>query len=301
MKKKKIIVNAITGIRIVGTFLLPILYSVLSIPAFLVSIGLILTTDFIDGKLARKWEVSTLGGSYLDMSADKLFGFALLSILSFMYPVMVIPLLCEVGITTANLIKMKKGGVLKSSELGRGKTVALGFSMFTLFLTGLSPEFAHDLTNVKIDSSAFYDIFAFIGDKISFLGNFINDVLKNFGNNMDNITDLVANFVLNLPKNTVDFVTENKEVVESVAASVAITSEAFVAGDYTIKTIKTPNKETANKVKISKLLTNKKFLEDILFNEEFYKENKDKSIDYILNHEKVKKLIKSEHLDVDKS
>lgn len=300
MKKKKIIVNAITGVRIVGTFLLPLLYSVLSIPAFLVSIGLILTTDFIDGKLARKWEVSTLGGSYLDMSADKLFGFALLSVLSFMYPVMVIPLLCEVGITTANLIKMKKGGVLKSSELGRAKTVALGFSMFTLFLTGLSPEFAHTLTNVKIDSSTFYDILAFVGDKVSFLGDYINNILKNFGNNMDNITDLVANFVLNLPKNSVDFVTENKDVVESVAASVAITSEAFVAGDYTIKTIKTPNKETTNKIKISKLLMNKKFLEEILFNEEFYKENKNKSIDDILNHEKVKKLIKSEHLDVDK-
>ena len=57
--------------------------SVLSIPAFLVSIGLILTTDFIDGKLARKWEVSTLGGSYLDMSADKLFGLSILIVLSF--------------------------------------------------------------------------------------------------------------------------------------------------------------------------------------------------------------------------
>lgn len=300
MRKKKIIVNAITGVRIVGMFLLPLLYTVLSLPAFLVSIGLILTTDFIDGKLARKWEVSTLGGSYLDMSADKLFGFALLSVLSFMYPVMVIPLLCELGITTANLIKMKKGGVLKSSELGRAKTFALGLSMFTLFLTGLSPEFAHNLTSVKIDSSLYYDMLVYVGDKISFLGNGISDCLKDFGNNLDNAIDIAANFVLNIPKNTVDFVTENKEVVESVAASVAITSEAFVAGDYTIKTIKTPNKETTNKIKISKLLMNKKFLEEILFNEEFYKENKDKSIDDILNHQKVKKLIKSEHLDVDK-
>lgn len=301
MKKKKIIVNTITAVRIVGTFLLPLLYSLLSIPAFLVSIGLILTTDFVDGKLARKWKVSTLGGSYLDMSADKLFGFALLSVLSFMYPVMVIPLMCEVGIATANLIKLKKGGVLKSSELGRAKTVALGLSMFTLFLIGLSPEFAKSLTNVKIDSSTFHDMLAYVGDKIYFLGNGISDCLKYFGNNLDNAIDIAANFVLNLPKNTVDFVTENKEVVEGVAASVAITSEAFVTGDYVIKTLKTPNKNTAKKIKISKLLMNKKFLTEILFNEEFYKENKDKSIDDILNHEKVKKLIKSEHLDVDKN
>ena len=33
-------------------------------------------TDFLDGALARHWDVSTIFGSLLDMGADKIFGIA---------------------------------------------------------------------------------------------------------------------------------------------------------------------------------------------------------------------------------
>jgi len=283
--KEKVIVNALTGVRILGTFAMPVLFTALSTPAFLLTVGLILLTDLIDGKLARHWEVSTLGGRYLDMTADKLFAFSLLIVISLMYPIMAIPLGLEVGIATANIIKAKKGGVVKSSQLGRAKTVLLGISMFSLLVVGLSPELSESLNNIKIDTNLFKNIADMISDKFSSISEFI----KNTGIKLDDKIESLKSYLVSGSKEAIEYIQENKEEISKISAGLGIIPEAIVAGDYTIKTIKEPDKKSNINIKILKLLRNKQFLKDILFNEQFYEENKDKSIPEILENEKVKK------------
>ena len=48
--------------------------------------------------------------------------------------------------------------------------------------------------------------------------------------------------------------------------------------------------KTKKDVKIFKLLRSKEFITQVLLNEKFYKENKDKSLNDILNSEEVKNL-----------
>lgn len=90
-------------------------------------------TDIVDGWLARKWDLVTPVGAYLDPLADKLMTITVL--------VMLIPLgrapawivsvlLCrEVAITGLRSIASQEGLVLAASSLGKLKTVYLGTSI----------------------------------------------------------------------------------------------------------------------------------------------------------------------------
>lgn len=149
-KTKKIIVNSLTLSRIIGMFLLPILFNILSAPVFLIVVASLLFTDFLDGLFARKFKVSTIGGSLLDMSADKLFGFSVLVILSNMYPIMTIPLLLECSIMGINIIGAMRGNSSKSSEIGRIKTWIMGLSICSLFLVGLNEDIIKLLNNYSL-------------------------------------------------------------------------------------------------------------------------------------------------------
>ncbi len=161
MKKKieKWIVNGLTTSRIVGMVLLPVLFNALSAPIFLLVVASLLFTDFLDGFLARKFKVSTIGGSLLDMGADKLFGMSILVVLGTMYPVMFIPLLLEGIIMGVNVMGVSKGSVGKSSEIGRIKTWIMGLSMCSLLLVGLSPELSKSISNLN-----FRDLFNFVNN-----------------------------------------------------------------------------------------------------------------------------------------
>lgn len=151
-KTKKIIVNSLTLSRIAGMLALPILFNTLTAPVFLIVLAALLFTDCLDGLLARKFKVSTIGGSILDMSADKLLGISVLIILANMYPVMYIPLLMECAIMSVNVIGGLKGSNNKSSEIGRIKTWIMGLSICSLFIVGLSPEIIKSIDNVTIKS-----------------------------------------------------------------------------------------------------------------------------------------------------
>lgn len=150
-KKKKIIVNGITISRLLSSFLIPIIFSKFSVAVFLLIVLFNLTSDILDGFLAKHvFHVSTLGGSLLDMTADKMLSFSILGILSSMYPVMAIPLLLEILIASINVFNFNKKAIGKSSQIGRIKTVLMGVSIGLLFLVGLSPELIKSINNTKI-------------------------------------------------------------------------------------------------------------------------------------------------------
>lgn len=248
-KAKKVIVNGLTLSRVAGTIAMPVLFNTLSAPIFLLVVAAILFTDCLDGILARHWRVSTIFGSLLDMGADKLFGFAVLIALSTMYPIMSIPLILETLIAGVNIKAAENNSVAKSSEIGRIKTWVMGLSMCSLLMTGLSPELATSLESVNIQT-------------ISPAMNELLNLIKEIGNKI------------------LDFVNQNKQTIEAIATTAAITSESIVATDYTIKAIK-GNDKNSNVYKIAELIKNKKFVEyakKVLLDEKYYQETKDMPI-----------------------
>ena len=89
--------------------------------------GLAAATDFIDGWLARKWEVETVLGKFLDPLADKLIVMAALIML---IPLERVPawavfiiLAREMVITGLRSIASSEGIVIAASDLGKYKTI----------------------------------------------------------------------------------------------------------------------------------------------------------------------------------
>ena len=138
-KTKVIIVNAITGSRVIGAFALPFIASFFGPLGTALYIGGLWATDALDGYLAkRKWHVSTIFGANLDAFSDKLFGIATLIYLSNFFPIVVIPLIFEFAIFGVNWHYGRKGADVKSSYVGKRKTLV--FDIVTAFsvLTTLS-------------------------------------------------------------------------------------------------------------------------------------------------------------------
>lgn len=105
--------------------------------AFLVFVGAMLT-DIVDGYLARKWNLVSPAGAYLDPLADKLM---VTTVLVMMIPLgwipawLVVVLLCrEIAITGLRGIASHEGMVISASTLGKLKTsfqsTALGFILW---------------------------------------------------------------------------------------------------------------------------------------------------------------------------
>ncbi len=89
--------------------------------------GLAAVTDFIDGWLARKWEVVTVLGKFLDPLADKLIVMAALIMLipQGRVPAWAVFLLLarEMVVTGLRSIASSEGIVIDASDLGKVKTI----------------------------------------------------------------------------------------------------------------------------------------------------------------------------------
>lgn len=127
--KKKIIVNMITALRGIGGILLVPIFSIYgSIPAAVWFISF-MATDWIDGYLARKYEVSSFFGALLDGMFDKLFGIISFLLLASISPSYMIPLLFEAGILGYGLYSASKGNNVKSTIIGKAKMWFLAVSV----------------------------------------------------------------------------------------------------------------------------------------------------------------------------
>lgn len=127
--KKKIMVNIITALRGIGGILLVPIFSIYgSIPATVWFISF-MATDWIDGYLARKYEVSSFFGALLDGMFDKLFGIISFLLLASISPSYMIPLLFEAGILGYGLYSASKGNNVKSTIIGKAKMWFLAVSV----------------------------------------------------------------------------------------------------------------------------------------------------------------------------
>ena len=131
---KIVIVNIFTTIRLIGAFLLPYIYykyganvtAGVVIPLFL--------TDAIDGFLARTWEVTTFWGCMTDAISDKLLNAIAFIILGFEYNIMFAPLVVEIAILYTCYSTYRYGGNVKSTGIGKLKTVILDILVIACFV-----------------------------------------------------------------------------------------------------------------------------------------------------------------------
>lgn len=125
----KIVVNTLTLIRLISTFLLPLIWRFFSPSRILIFVIIILFTDFLDGFLARKFKVSTLLGSILDCIADKMFGIAIILVIATYYKSFYLVLMMELIIAFINVMAAFRGAKTASSILGRSKMWVLGLAI----------------------------------------------------------------------------------------------------------------------------------------------------------------------------
>lgn len=143
----KVLVNIITGLRLVFTIILPIMKERVSMWAFIIDIALLFLTDFLDGFLARKFKVQTLFGSLLDTIADKTLSIMLLIMLIGNNKLLIIVLVLECIISITNMIIVCLKKKTKSSMLGKIKTWIIA----TTIILGYMYEFGFlDMIFVKI-------------------------------------------------------------------------------------------------------------------------------------------------------
>lgn len=130
----KTTVNLITLSRLLGVILLPFIYGNINQNYLVVYIIILLATDFLDGFLARKFNVSTLFGSLFDVLADKVLSLLLLSLILKEHKIITSLLIIEVIITLINIVGALIGSNVSSSKLGKTKTFILSFILFVALI-----------------------------------------------------------------------------------------------------------------------------------------------------------------------
>ena len=146
-KKMFYVVNAFTLSRIIGSiFLFPIYFN--CGPKI---VGIILTifflTDWIDGYLARKFNVCTFFGSIMDTVCDKLILIVSCAILCFINPYFIFSIICEVLIVIISAFNLTQENTAKATMLGRTKMWVLCMCVIAGFI--FSKE-DHNLLNFLI-------------------------------------------------------------------------------------------------------------------------------------------------------
>lgn len=155
--KKKILVNLITSLRLLGTFLIIPIYLYWGWVVTALVVGVLFTTDFLDGTLARCFHVETFFGCILDSIADKAFAIIILAILALVNPIFIICIVLEIIISLINYKSVQNGNNVQSSKLGKIKTLILDFTVvFALILIAV-----YKLTIMNL-SLSLYTILNFI-------------------------------------------------------------------------------------------------------------------------------------------
>ena len=191
-------VNILTLIRILATFILPILWYTINPLYLLIFVSCILLTDFFDGFLARTFHVQSLFGTIMDVVADKFFGIMVIFILARVIPIFYLPLCLEILIALTNILAAIFGATTKSSFLGRTKMWFLGISTFFGILSIFSEEilslihyqYILDILNyliLNIDNILFGAVFLTAGTEFMVEVDYLRRITKELTNKKDKI------------------------------------------------------------------------------------------------------------------
>ena len=146
----KLIPNFLSFLRIL--LVLPIIYSLQSelylLAAFLFFLSSM--TDFMDGYLARRYELESELGAFLDLIADKILVVTILVWLVFIYAnqaltiLSILIILREIIITSFRyflVLNNADSELIKANKYGKFKTAFQFFSIFLLILSPIYSDF----------------------------------------------------------------------------------------------------------------------------------------------------------------
>ena len=131
----KQIPNILTSIRAIGVIPINILYFIGNIKGALITSIFVFLTDFFDGKIARKFNLTSPFGEKLDAFCDKIMYLGLSLPLIINFPILVINLFLEGSIAATNYIKYKKGYQIKTNFIGKIKTWFLSSTLAIGYLS----------------------------------------------------------------------------------------------------------------------------------------------------------------------
>jgi len=124
-RRHKQIPNVLTLMRLTAPcFIIPAAI-IGNIPFLIASTAFFGLTDFADGFIARKWNLSSELGKDLDAFADKMFSGTLLLASSFTNPLLLINVALEMAIAGININQKAKGNKPSSTFMGKVKTCFL--------------------------------------------------------------------------------------------------------------------------------------------------------------------------------
>lgn len=168
----KIFVNLLTTGRLVIALLLPFIKNKIFNNFFIGSIIIIFLTDFIDGKLARKYNIQTFFGSYMDTLANKVLNIILLIMLSDKSKMSLIMLILEISILIINSIGWILKKKTKSSILGRAKMWAIGITItleYMNYFNIINIDVNHIIVNLFIIITTIMQILVIVDYAIKFI------------------------------------------------------------------------------------------------------------------------------------
>lgn len=149
LKKIEIIfVNLITFSRLLGAILLPYIYISKGVSEFAFWTIILFLSDFIDGFLARTLKVSTFFGCAMDAFSDKLLNATSFILLSLENNSILFPLILEIAIMYTSYSTYRYGGNVKSTKIGKIKTVILDVCIIFCFILSSLPKYNIDTTFV---------------------------------------------------------------------------------------------------------------------------------------------------------
>ena len=149
MKEKivKKIPNALTIIRLLSSFIAPVLFIKGSIMPCISLYSLGVITDCLDGYIARKFDAVSELGRKLDAISDKVFALSVITLSIIMgNSIMFLPLILESLIAFVNVAFKSKGIMTKTNRVGKFKTVIL----FPTSIFGLAMTKLYSLINVFV-------------------------------------------------------------------------------------------------------------------------------------------------------
>lgn len=142
----KQIPNLLTASRAIGIIPVNILFLTGNIVPATILLGALLSTDFFDGKIARKYGIVTKFGADLDAICDKIMAIGLIVPLLFDNWLLYINLLLEAIIAIVNVSGRLKGIDTKTIYSGKVKTwflsITLGMGYLTKFISICQPIFS---------------------------------------------------------------------------------------------------------------------------------------------------------------